>query len=243
MKLRFHGRRGIAGFVITGFVIVGFLTGFMMLAFFPLPTAQAQTQTTPPKTPSASTPASLSADEQALLARISAKLNAIGTLQCKFLQIGPDGSSSQGTFYLLRPQRMRFEFQKPNPLLVVADGTWLIIKDNKLGTYDRYPIGSTPISLLLRSKIDLSKDKNIRNVERIGNLVRVTARDKNQNLSGEIVLTFEEPDLTLRQWVVTDAQGGKTIVAFSDHAYGMVLKADLFKVEAPGPKGMRGRTN
>lgn len=229
MKPSFHRRRVIAG-LLAGLSIV--------LVLAQKPAAQTATAAQ-----AQSKPVKLSADEQALLARISAKLNAISTLQCKFLQIGPDGSSSQGTFYLLRPQRMRFEFQKPNPLLVVADGTWLIVKDSKLGTYDRYPIGSTPISLLLRSRIDLSKDKNIRNVERLGNLVRVTARDNNKNLSGEIVLTFEERDLTLRQWVVTDAQGSKTIVAFSDHAYGMPLKADLFKVEAPGPKGMRGRTN
>ena len=83
------------------------------------------------------------------LTRISNYLNGITTLEGDFVQIGPNGDLSEGRFYMRRPGRLRFEYRPPNPALVIADGTWVGVYDQKLETLDRIPLGQTPLALLL----------------------------------------------------------------------------------------------
>ncbi|MDP7602638.1 MAG: outer membrane lipoprotein carrier protein LolA, partial [Alphaproteobacteria bacterium] len=73
------------------------------------------------------------AEQQAEIGRVERYLNGTVTLQARFSQIAPDGEVSEGTFYLRRPGRLRFEYDPPNPVLVMADGVWLIYHDRELG--------------------------------------------------------------------------------------------------------------
>jgi outer membrane lipoprotein-sorting protein len=215
-----------------------FAVGFLLAALVSLPASKGEAQSdsiTPLRMAAASSSERpmLSAEERAILSRVSARLNRLTTLKGRFLQLAPDGSTSEGDFYLRRPKRLRFEYESPNPLLIVADGTYLLVQDRKLDTLDRYPIGMTPLSVLLRSDIDLIKDKSVRRVKRERGLVFITAREEGKESQGEITLVFEEPEMTLRQWEVIDAQGRKTLIALSDHKYGMTLGPELFAVEEP----------
>ncbi len=65
----------------------------------------------------------MSDSDKSDLDRVSAYLNAIHTLKAAFVQIGPEGQVDQGTFYIEKPGRMRFEYTPPNPTLVVSDGS------------------------------------------------------------------------------------------------------------------------
>ena len=47
-----------------------------------------------------------------------------------FVQIDPDGVLSEGRFFLRRPGRIRFEYNAPNPALVIADGFWVGVVDS-----------------------------------------------------------------------------------------------------------------
>ncbi|MEM9760765.1 MAG: outer membrane lipoprotein carrier protein LolA, partial [Pseudomonadota bacterium] len=80
----------------------------------------------------------LSGAEARDLARISNYLNGTETLQGQFVQVGPDGDLSTGTFFLRRPGRVRFEYDLPNPTLIVADGTWVGVTNRQSETLDRY---------------------------------------------------------------------------------------------------------
>ncbi|MEM6358325.1 MAG: outer membrane lipoprotein carrier protein LolA, partial [Pseudomonadota bacterium] len=92
----------------------------------------------------------LSGAEARDLARISNYLNGTETLQGQFVQVGPDGDLSTGTFFLRRPGRVRFEYDLPNPTLIVADGTWVGVTNRQSETLDRYPLSQTPLDILLR---------------------------------------------------------------------------------------------
>lgn len=171
--------------------------------------------------------ADLSASDRADLTRVDNYLSGLTNLQGNFLQVGPDGSLAQGKFYLRRPGRMRFQYDPPEKLLVVADGTWVAVKDG-FSAAQRYPLGSTPLGILLDDHVDLAKEVKVLAVERQPGALRITLADKNDNAPGNITLVFDEPDLQLRQWIVTDAQGLQTTVALRNIQSGIHADNALF---------------
>jgi len=174
--------------------------------------------------------AGLSAEDRADLDRVSAYLRSIDDLQGGFLQIGPDGSLAEGMFYLRRPGRLRFEYNPPAKLLVVADGTWVAVKDG-FSPVQRYPLGSTPLGLLLAKKPNLTDGARVLKVERETGLLRITLADSSGEAPGKIMLVFQEPQLALRQWVVTDAQGLETTVALRSLQSGVRADNALFVLQ------------
>src|SRR5436190_851569 len=102
----------------------------------------AQNPTTRPIAPA---PKIFSPAEKAQLARISSYLNAMKSVEGRFLQVSASGASDQGTFYLKKPGRVRFEYQKPNPNLVIADGNTVAVENTALKTTDRFPLSNSPL--------------------------------------------------------------------------------------------------
>src|SRR5258707_42911 len=114
--------------------------------------------------------------EKADLQRISTYLNSIKSVQGRFLQIGGDGRQELGNFYLKKPGRVRFEYQKPNPNLVIADGATVAVQNANLHTTDRYPLGNSPLRLLLSDNIDLNGDSRVTAVKHEPGALSITAR-------------------------------------------------------------------
>ena len=63
---------------------------------------------------------------KAQAARVSSYLSSLQTLVGNFVQVGPDGSKTKGDFYIQKPGKMRFEYDDPNPIAIVADGQTLV---------------------------------------------------------------------------------------------------------------------
>ncbi len=150
------------------------------------------------------------------LARISAYLNAMRTAEGSFVQIAPNGETSDGRFYISRPGKIRFEYTPPNPTLVVADGTWVVVFDLRTCGQQTAPLGQTPLELLLRDRVDLRSEGAVTGIERRQGQMRVTAVNPSDPDQGSITMIFSETPLELRQWIVTDAQGQVTTVALSE---------------------------
>ncbi len=166
------------------------------------------------------------------LARISNYLNATRTLQGGFVQIDADAVVSEGDFYLRRPGRIRFEYDAPNPALVIADGFWVGVIDKRDGGVDRYPLSETPLDLLLRENVDLRREDAVTEIDRSNEQLAVTARDPENRGMGTITLVFSNTPLELRQWVITDAQGRTTTVALRDTRTNVEIPAERFSIEA-----------
>ena len=115
--------------------------------------------------PTAPAPLHFSAADTADLQRVTTYLNSLQSIQGNFVQLAADGRSARGTFYLKKPGRIRFEYDKPNPTLIVADGTTVAVSNSELHTTNRYPIGSTPLRLLL-TNVDLANDPHVVSVQR-----------------------------------------------------------------------------
>lgn len=171
--------------------------------------------------------ASPDANDERALAEASAYLSALDSMQGDFLQVGPDGSVTEGKFYLRRPGRLRFEYNAPENLLVVADGTWVAVKDSTAPA-QRYPIASTPLGLILGENVDLARSARVLNVESQPGALLVTIADRTGEAPGQITLIFDQPRMQLRQWVVTDAQGLQTTVALRNVETGIRADNSLF---------------
>lgn len=164
---------------------------------------------------------------------IFAYIESLTTLEGRFIQVAPDGRTSEGAFYLRRPGRMRFEYDAPSPILIVADGSWVVVQDTELETADRYPIRSTPLKYLLNKRIDWD-DLEVAELAEEPGAVSITLRSRDEETPGAITMAFDAPALSLRHWQVEDAQGLRTLVALSNVTAGGKIDPRKFVVEEEG---------
>ncbi len=152
--------------------------------------------------------------QRILVERVSAVLSSMRTLVGDFVQVGPDGSKSEGEFYMQKPGRIRFDYNPPNPIEMIADGSSVVVRDRKLATQDLYPLSQTPLRFLLSERIDLMRDTNLIGVYSDDVFITVVIEER-QILGGthRLMLMFGAQDFQLRQWTVTDPQGYDTTIA------------------------------
>lgn len=169
------------------------------------------------------------ADAATLLAQANAYFNGMNTLAGNFMQIGADGRRIGGKLTLAKPGRLRFDYDQPSPLEVVADGTSVAVRDRKLATQDLYFIAQTPLKFLLREKIDLARDLTVTDVSNDPGGVRISLEDR-ATLGGtsKIQLFFDAEMKTLSQWRITDPQGYITTVQLSNLQKPKSVDAGLF---------------
>ncbi len=135
----------------------------------------------------------------------------VPTMKGEFLQFGPKGDQSGGTFSIKRPGKVRFDYEDPSPVEVVSNGLAVIVINNKLKTFDSYPLKNTPLKLLLDDKLDISADA-ILDIKQEKDLTTVVLGDKQIFGNSIITLMFEPETFELRQWTIKDAQGKETSV-------------------------------
>lgn len=178
--------------------------------------------------------AALDENQKRVLKNISKQMNKNKTLTGNFIQTGPNGGTAKGVFYLNRPGKIRFKYEKPATIDIIADGKSVAIINTKLETQDLLPIKKTPLRHLLSRRLDLSRVEGIKNVGLLGNAIVVIIEDEKAFNESQLRLFFHKDTYALEQWIVTDAQGLDTSVALSDTKKNTKLKSDLFKIKYPG---------
>jgi outer membrane lipoprotein-sorting protein len=176
--------------------------------------------------------ASFDSNQKAQAAKVSSYLSSLQTLAGNFVQVGPDGSKTKGDFYIQKPGKVRFEYDAPSPIAIIADGSSVAVRDSKLATQDIYPLSQTPLRYLLSDRIDLLKDTNVVNVTADNLFISVTIEEK-QALIGtsRLMLMIGAKDGQLKQWTVTDPQGYDTTVAVYNLDTSRKLDPGLFKID------------
>jgi outer membrane lipoprotein-sorting protein len=175
---------------------------------------------------------SFDATQKAQAAKVSSYLSSLQTLVGNFVQVGPDGSKTKGDFYIQKPGKVRFEYDAPSPIAIIADGSSLAVRDRKLATQDIYPLSQTPLRYLLSDRIDLLKDTNVVSVTADDLFISVTIEEK-QALIGtsRLMLMVGAKDGQLKQWTVTDPQGYDTTVAVYNLDTTKKVDPSLFKID------------
>jgi outer membrane lipoprotein-sorting protein len=181
--------------------------------------------------PSDATAPAITADQRAVLNELSASLAGIDTMDGDFIQYNPDGAQLQGKFYISRPGKVRFQYDPPATISVIADGKSVLVFDKKLQTYDIWPLSQTPLRLLLDRNLNLATSDRVTRVGVAPDLVEVELQDDTRFSAGTLDLIFDRASYQLRQWTVTDQQGLQTMVALYNVETGQKLAADLFKID------------
>lgn len=178
------------------------------------------------------------------LSDVSAHLRAVTTMTANFAQTDRSGKTVTGTLNLKRPGKVRFQYQKGVPILIVGDGKALTFIDYSVKQVQRWPIGNTPLGILLNPNKDL---RGIAKLLPAANpkVTLVEARDRKHPEYGVITLAFSKNDsapagLMLEGWVSIDSQNNRTTVRLSNQQFNAPISDKTFIWSDPRPKGPRG---
>jgi outer membrane lipoprotein-sorting protein len=176
--------------------------------------------------------AALSDRDKADIAQAETYMNGITSLKAHFLQFSDVGGQAEGTAYLSRPGKLRLQYDPPSPLLLVADGSFLIVDDKRDDNPSYIPLNSTPAGILVRKHVDLTGgDVKVTKVAHQPGVVTLTMVSSDDPGQGQLALVFSERPFQLRQWQVIDAQGQVTTVSLFNVETGIPLDSQLFIVK------------
>ena len=185
--------------------------------------------------PNASAGLTLDPAQTEIVKKVSEYFEGLGSLKGAFVQTGADKKRMKGKFFLMRPGKFRFDYALPSKQVIVSDGEYLAIQDLDLNNEDRVELDKTPFRLLLRKDVDLARDAKILEVQSADDLIVVALRDNSPDTPGTIKLFLSAaPELELKEWQTTDAQGQETQVQVTDLIKGEELDAALFKIQTLG---------
>jgi outer membrane lipoprotein-sorting protein len=178
------------------------------------------------------------------VAQVEQYVNSIRTLQARFVQNNPNGAIVQGTLYISRPGRMRFEYDPPSQLKVVADGWQVTMWDPVNRDFGQWPIGWTAASFLTKEPFKLSGDLAVQKIDRANGLLELTIVQVRKPQEGKVIVRVAENPMQLRGWSIIDNRGNKVDVSLNDVKTGLPLAASLFKYDGPDPgQIMNGNRN
>jgi len=177
------------------------------------------------------------------LDQVSAHLHAVQTMTANFTQTDRNGRVLTGTLTLKRPGHVRFEYQPSAKLLIVGDGSALTMIDYAVNQVSRWPVGDSPLSVLLNRDVDIgrfAKSVPSENPE----MLLVQARDPKHPEFGTITIAFTKragapAGLMLEGWTVLDAQNNRSTVRLSNQQFNTPISDKAFRWNDPRPKGPR----
>ena len=174
----------------------------------------------------------LSDSQTAAIKEVDSYFNTLGDLKGAFVQTTADNKRMRGKFMMKRPGRFRFDYARPSRQIIISDGKYLAIQDLDLNNEDRVSLDQTPFRLLLRKDVDLIRDANIVEIREDAAAIELALRDKSPDAPGQIRLTLtRQPELAIKEWITTDAQGLDTHVQVSELVTNETLDAKLFRIE------------
>ncbi|MBC7987241.1 MAG: outer membrane lipoprotein carrier protein LolA [Sphingomonadaceae bacterium] len=176
------------------------------------------------------------------LAQVQSHLRAVSTMQADFTETNRAGQSVSGQVSLKRPGRIRFQYQRGVNKLIVSDGRALTFVDYEVNQVQRWPIGDSPLGVLLNPERDLSRFAEV--IAGGANEVRVRARDPEHPEYGVITISFSRDagapgGLMLQGWTVRDSQNNLTTIRLSNQRFGMAIPDSIFRYRDPRPRNRR----
>ncbi|MFN5243547.1 MAG: LolA family protein [Novosphingobium sp.] len=184
-----------------------------------------------------SAPGPAAAPDAADLASAVTALRAISTMRADFVQADANGQRVKGVLTLKRPGRIRFQYEKGVPMLIVSDGSALTFVDYEVRQVQRWPIKSSPLGALLDPSRDVGKYGRVMPTGS-DRIVSIEVRDKARPEYGVITLIFTRKGdapggLELSSWAALDSQKRRTIVTLSNQQYGLAVPDNAFRYNDP----------
>lgn len=168
------------------------------------------------------------------ITRVETYLNKIDTIIADFTQIAPDGALTGGKFYLKRPGKMRWQYDPPTPILMVANGDAIIFYDYELEQISHIPLDNTLAGFLAQEVIDFD-DQSIQltGFDQSPGSIRLSLVQRGQAEDGELTLEFIDNPIQIKNMIIRDAQGKSTTISLQNARYGHTLEENLFTFRDP----------
>ena len=171
-------------------------------------------------------------EEQKDLLRIETYLNEMKSLRADFLQVSSNGAVATGKLLLQRPGKMRFEYDPPSPIMLLADGYFLKYIDKDLEQVTHIWLEDTPIGFLLKDDLKLSGSIAVTKFSRNTNLLTTTLTKSKESEKGTVSLVFSDKPLSLKKWVIKDAQGITTTITLNNRERPIKIDPALFELNS-----------
>jgi len=174
----------------------------------------------------------LTPQQRSIIDKVNGYLSTTQILSGQFVQVGPDGRRTQGEFHIQKPGKVRFDYDPPTPIDIVADGQTVVVRDRNLATQDVYPLSQTPLRFLLSDHVDLMKDTKLVAVYADDTYITVVVEERTGVVgTSRLMIMFSAKDMQLKQWTVTDPQGYDTTVAVYNLDTSKKPNPDMFKID------------
>jgi outer membrane lipoprotein-sorting protein len=174
----------------------------------------------------------LNPDQRAIIGKVDKYLSGTQKLSGNFVQVGPDGRRTQGEFFISKPGKVRFDYDPPSPIDIIADGQSVVVRDRRLATQDVYSLAQTPLRFLLSDHVDLMKDTNLVAVYADEVFITVVVEERSSLVgTSRLMIMFSAKDMQLKQWTVTDPQGYDTTVAVYNLDTNKKPDPNIFKID------------
>ena len=179
-------------------------------------------------------PAAAQSDD---LSRVTQHLTAAKSMTANFVQTDRGGKTLTGALSMKRPGKIRFQYQKGVPILLVADGKALTYIDYSVKQVQRWPVGDSPLSVLIDPNANMARFAKVV-PSSDPNVVLVLAKDPKRPQYGAITLAFDRAanapgGLMLSGWVVLDSQNNRTSVRLSNQRYNVDVSDRTFTWSDP----------
>lgn len=174
----------------------------------------------------------LKKEERKDLLRIETYLNEMKSLRADFLQVSSNGAVATGKLLLQRPGKMRFEYDPPSPIMLLADGYFLKYIDKDLEQVTHIWLEDTPIGFLLKDDLKLSGSLAVTKFSRNNNLLTTTLAKSKESEKGTVSLIFSDKPLSLKKWVIKDAQGITTTITLNNRERPIKIDPALFELNS-----------
>lgn len=173
-------------------------------------------------------------EKEQVLGQLEAYFNRITTMESNFVQVAPDGTLSEGKFYLSRPGKVRWEYNPPASVVIVGKSGLVTYYDKALDQISHAPIGSTPVNFLTRAKISFKdRDLEVKELRQTSAGYELLLTQTGKEVEGTVLLTFSKKPLELKKIEVIDAAEQHTLVSFTNSVFGGHIPGDKFIIEDP----------
>ncbi|MBW4330703.1 outer membrane lipoprotein carrier protein LolA [Stakelama sp. CBK3Z-3] len=178
------------------------------------------------------------------LKAVQEHLAKVDSMTASFSQTDRAGKVLTGKLTLQKPGKIRFQYEKGVPILVVGDGTSLYFIDYSVKQVSRWPVKDSPLSILLDPSRDASKYARIVH-SADPRIVSVEAYDPKHPEYGRITLIFAKQasapgGLMLQGWVALDSQNNRTTVRLDNQKFNVPVSKNTFRFNDPRKPGRPG---
>ncbi|WP_374394491.1 outer membrane lipoprotein carrier protein LolA [Sphingopyxis sp.] len=180
------------------------------------------------------------AQSASTLSSVQSHLKATSSMTADFVQTDRNGQRLSGKLTLKRPGKIRFQYQKDVPLLIVGDGSRLTMIDYQVKQVQSWPVKNSPLGALLDPERDLSKYAKVIPTGS-DEVLSVEVKDSKRPEYGTITMVFirdgsAPAGLRLRGWVALDSQNNRTRIDLSNQKFNVAVADSAFKWTDPRPR-------